>query len=331
MQFAVPCASDLDPAAEYALAQTYFLPHRDGAVQAVPGPAPDAARRSAAGPGAGGAQDSNAAGAQPGFAKAAGPGPQANRPRLGCEAPAALFAGQPLLALRLFRLSATLGLGIEPDTRAAALEAAPGLAAAASGQIRDELNCALTGARPSALEPLLAAGALEPFGLCPPQRPLGPLDTTPPGLLCRWWAFLQLAGVPRAAAAAHMQFGQSFLADLARLDGLFEAGPPRDRLALKLQLADGLPLGYAVLAAAFTAVDPAFAPAAGLYAELVKSGEPCRPDQLAITEAGLLAEGVRAKRLRETHRQLLRAVLRQPGLNTYPTLAGLARQLQRFL
>lgn len=52
---------------------------------------------------------------------------------------------------------------------------------------------------------------------------------------------------------------------------------------------------------------------------------------LAITKAGLLAEGVRPGRIEETWAQLCRAVKSDPSLNTYPALAGLARQMQRYL
>lgn len=294
MQFATSgAASDLDRAAEYALAR------------------------------------------QEGLLLEAG---EANGPpalRLGCpphELPAR-FAQKPLLALRLFRLSATLGLSAEPDTLAAALAAAPGLAALDGAAVRNELNNALTGCAPSALAPLLASGGLAPFGIPGPAGPegLAPLNALPADLLCRWWGFLRLAGAPLKNAAKHLAFGRSFLADAARLDALFRAGPPQDRLALKRQLAQGVPMDYAELAAAFAVLEAGFAPAAGLYAGLLESGEPFRAGQLAITEAGLLAEGVRPKRLHETHRRLLDAVVEQPSLNSYPVLAGLARQMQRYL
>lgn len=273
-----------------------------------------------------------AAGVQPGGPDAASSA--APCLRLLCETgeEPTRFAEEPLLVLRLFRFSATLGLAVQESTLAAAL-AAPGISALSGEQVRNELNNALTGRAPSALAPLLGCGALAPFGIPAPGGlpSLAALDAAPPGLLCRWWAFLRLAGAPLADAAEHLAFGGSFLADAARLDALFSAGPPQDRLALKRQLAGGVPLDYAELAAAFAALDPAFAPAAGLYAELLASGEPFRPEQLAVTEPGLLAEGVRAKRLHQTHLRLLDAVIEQPSLNQYPILAGLARQMQRYL
>lgn len=244
----------------------------------------------------------------------------------------ARFAEEPLLALRVFRLSATLGLKIEEETLTAALAAAPGLAALRRETVRDELNNALTGRAPAALAPLAGCGGLAPFGIdCPAGLPdLTALGRIPAGLLCRWWAFFRLTGAP-LAAAEQLALGRSLQADIARLDALFLAGPPRDRLSLKRQLAQGVPLDYAELAAAFAALDAGFESAAGLYAQLLRSGEPFRPGQLAITEAGLLAEGVRPKRLHRTHRRLLDAVVEQPSLNSYPVLAGLARQMQRYL
>lgn len=53
--------------------------------------------------------------------------------------------------------------------------------------------------------------------------------------------------------------------------------------------------------------------------------------RLAITAAELLCEGVRQRRLETTLARLQRAAEEDPGLNTYPVLAGLARQMQRFL
>lgn len=62
----------------------------------------------------------------------------------------------------------------------------------------------------------------------------------------------------------------------------------------------------------------------------VPKGRPkCPP--LAITKAGLLAEGVRAGRIEATYVQLCRAVEAEPSLNNYPALAGLAKQMQRYL
>lgn len=58
-------------------------------------------------------------------------------------------------------------------------------------------------------------------------------------------------------------------------------------------------------------------------------GPKCPP--LAITKAGLLAEGVRAGRIEATYAQLCRAVEAEPSLNNYPALAGLAKQMQRYL
>lgn len=52
---------------------------------------------------------------------------------------------------------------------------------------------------------------------------------------------------------------------------------------------------------------------------------------LAITKAGLLAEGVRAGRIEATYAQLCRAVEAEPSLNNYPALAGLAKQMQRYI
>lgn len=53
--------------------------------------------------------------------------------------------------------------------------------------------------------------------------------------------------------------------------------------------------------------------------------------RLAITAAELLAEGVRQRRVEPTLARLRRAVEEDLALNSYPVLAGLAKQMQRFL
>lgn len=52
---------------------------------------------------------------------------------------------------------------------------------------------------------------------------------------------------------------------------------------------------------------------------------------LAITKAGLLAEGVRPGRIEATYAQLCRAAAADPSLNNYPALAQLAKQMQWYL
>ena len=156
---------------------------------------------------------------------------------------------------------------------------------ATPGAARGALNTALTGPAPAqAMGRLLAGGALAPFGV-PPVLAAAPLDKVPEGLLCRWWAFLHLAGLGPAEAAGAFGLGGSFLADLGCMQRLFAAGPAPSVQALKLQLAGGLPFDYGDAARTFAVMDGRFAGTPALYRRLVASGQPYTVAQLAATGA----------------------------------------------
>ena len=257
--------------------------------------------------------------------------PGSEGPVLGCTgAPGPFFAEDPIRALQLIRLAAESGAAADWDCFAAAMDAAPRLVHADPLLVRDELNRALTGPCPQALAPLVQAGGLRGVGIrgcaC-----LHPLAQAPSGLLSRWWLFLRLCGADAEQAARRMKLGQSFCQDYARLDELFQGGPPADRLALKRCLADGEPLPGDEMAALFGLLAPGWDPVAGLYRELVMSREPFRVEQLAVTRAELLAAGVSARKAGKVLTLLLKVVVEQPQLNVAPVLAQLGRSLARFL
>lgn len=52
------------------------------------------------------------------------------------------------------------------------------------------------------------------------------------------------------------------------------------------------------------------------------------PEQLRITDAELLAEGIPLKKLEDVRRCLLQAVNDSPELNVWPTLVEMARSLK---
>ena len=128
-----------------------------------------------------------------------------------------------------------------------------------------------------------------------------------------------------------MKLGQTFCQDYARLDELFRAGPPADRLALKRCLAEGAPLPAEEMAALFSLLAPGWEPIVALYRELLDSREPFSPDQLAVTQAELMAEGVSARKAGKVLSMLLKVVVEQPELNVAPVLLQLGRSLARFI
>ena len=252
-------------------------------------------------------------------------------PVLGCTgAPGPFLSDDPMRALQLVRLAAESGCAAEWDCFAAAMDAAPALVHADPLAVRDELNRALTGLCPQALAPLVQAGGLRGVGIrgcaC-----LHPLAQAPSGLLSRWWLFLRLCGADAEQAARRMKLGQTFSQDYARLDELFRAGPPADRLALKRCLAEGAPLPAEEMAALFSLLAPGWEPIVALYRELLDSRQPFSPDQLAVTQAELMAEGVSARKAGKVLSMLLKVVVEQPELNVAPVLLQLGRSLARFI
>ena len=196
---------------------------------------------------------------------------------------------------------------------------------------RAALNNSLTDEAPSAvIRQLLAEHALQPFGISEPFT-TAPLDLVPQGLLCRWWAFLHLAGMGPIQAAGSFDLGGSFLTDLIRMQGLYKNGPSQDQQQLKQRIAGGLPFDYGDAARTFTVVDQRFAAEEELFYSLLRSREAYTKQQLAITGPELLVEGVPRRRLAQVENALLKTVIRQPELNSYPTLAALAKELVHIL
>lgn len=258
--------------------------------------------------------------------------PGRDGPVLACaQDPGPFFSADPMRALQLVRLAAVSGCAADWDSFSAALEAAPALVRADPRALRDELNLALTGPCPQALAPLVQAGALKGLGIAPRCACLHPLAQAPDSLLGRWWLFLRLCEADAAQALRRTQPGQSFCRDFERLENLFQAGAPADRPALKRALTGGAPLPVGEMAALFALADPAWARVEPLYQELLVSGEPFLPDQLAVTAAGLIGEGVPARKADRVLAVLLQLVVEQPQLNSWPVLAQLGRSLARYL
>jgi hypothetical protein len=227
--------------------------------------------------------------------------------------------------------------GTPHTPQAAALRAA--LACEAPDAPNAEEICArmagvLVSETPQALAPLLADGQLAAYGFAAsaesentPQA-LAPLAQIPPVPLLRWWALLHLtdAFLPRVRRA----FGWDALFEkrLAQLDAWYNGGMPPTRDALKDRLQAQLPVAAEDAFAAFAAIAPDFAALPEEYAALLASGEPFRPQDVRISDAELMLEGVPRHKLNAVRQALLEAVLHAPELNVWPSLAALAREMK---
>jgi hypothetical protein len=221
-------------------------------------------------------------------------------------------------------------------------EAAALRAALAGETPRAEEVCArmagvLASDAPEALAPLLAEGKLAAYGFAAPAAAeaehapreldaLAPLSQIPPVPLLRWWGLLHLADafLPRVQRA----FGWDalFARRLEQLDAWYSGGMPADRDALKDRLQAQLPVAAEDAFAAFAAIAPEFAALPEAYAALLASGEPFRLQDVRISDAELMLEGVPRHKLKAVRQALLEAVLHAPELNVWPTLAALARK-----
>jgi hypothetical protein len=228
--------------------------------------------------------------------------------------------------------------GAPGTPQVAALRAALACEAPDAGQVCARMAGVLASDTPQALAPLLAEGKLAAYGFAalaepgnaPDPAPLAPLANVPPVPLLRWWALLHLtdAFLPRVRRA----FGWDALFEmrLAQLDAWYNGGMPPDRDALKDRLQAQLPVEAADAFAAFAAVAPQFAALPQAYAALLDSGEPFRPQNVRISDAELMLEGVPRHKLNAVRQALLEAVLHAPELNVWPTLAALAREIKRL-
>ena len=256
--------------------------------------------------------------------------------------PAQRFAEDALRILRLYRFAAVLDFTPEPAAEAAALRMAGTVGWVGARQVHTELEKALTGARPSALWPLIATGGLRPFGLwaepevikqaqAAGQNPLAPLDAVPAVPLLRWWVLAKLCGCGLYRLETALGLSRTFARDANRLDGFYAAGMPADRQQLKQRLMNPPPVPDDALMLALAAVDPAFEELPGLYAALAASREPYRVQHLRITPAELLTEGVPAKKIGAVQQCLVQAVVDSPELNVWPTLARMAKSLKTLV
>ncbi len=251
------------------------------------------------------------------------------------------FAEDGLRILRALRFASVLELVIEPEVLDAAIRCRGGLRAVSLPRLRVELQAAVLGKAPQALDGFLTAGGLRWLGLhtpataaestdtsaeaAPPAFTLAPLAHVPCRMLLRWWAFLTLLDADKKHFCSKMGFSDSFYRDLVLLDAWF--AEPADRITLKRRAASRLPMSMEELLDAFCALDARFVADRALWQEITTAGEPCSMEQLAITGRDLLALGLRGPAIGKRLALLLEAVLAEPSLNDVTTLIALSSAL----
>ncbi len=260
--------------------------------------------------------------------------------------PVRRFTEDGLRILRALRFASVLDFETEPEVLRAAIQCRSQLRAISLPRLRTELQGAVLGSAPQALDAFLAAGGLRWLGLRTPQAPscaetapeaaaepaaadaaftLAPLAHVPCRMLLRWWAFLTLLGADKKYFCAKMGFADHFYRDLVLLDACFAA--PADRITLKRRAAKKPPVSMEEMLDAFCALDARFEENRAVWAEIAAADEPCTMEQLAITGRELLALGLRGPAIGKRMDLLLEAVLAEPNLNSKNTLIALSMAL----
>lgn len=259
--------------------------------------------------------------------------------------PVRRFTEDGLRILRALRFASVLDFEMGPEVLEAAIRCRGQLRSVSLPRLRTELQGAVLGKAPQALDAFLAAGGLRWLGLRTPESPtstenepsslpngteataftLAPLAQVPCRMLLRWWAFLTLVGADKKYFCTRMGFADHFYRDLVLLDAYFAA--PADRITLKRRASKKPPVSMVEMLDTFCALDSRFEENRTMWEQITAANEPCTMEQLAITGRELLALGLRGPAIGRRMDLLLEAVLAEPGLNKKSTLTALSMAL----
>ena len=196
---------------------------------------------------------------------------------------------------------------------------------------REAMTAALLSDAPEVrVQALLKQGVLQGYDGSAPTMLCG-LDRVPRTMLCRWWGFFQRTHLPPRSVRVRFALEENFLRNIVSMQELYRLGPARTTEELERRLLRGLPFAYGDAVRSFAALDPAFAEEPALFDALCQRGGIWSREQLAVTGAELLNEGIPRRKIDGVLDALLRTVSRSPELNTWPVLTALARQMARFL
>ncbi len=241
------------------------------------------------------------------------------------------FAEDALRILRALRFASVLRFSLEPDTLAGAVSCCSGLQNLPLPRVKTELQAALLGRAPAAMDAFIRAGGLTPLGLHCPQDDtftLAALNHVPCSMLLRWWAFLTLTYNDKKVFCGKMGFSQSFYRALIQLDAWFCT--PADRMTIKRRASQPLPAPMTDILQAFAALDDRFAADQTIWADVLANEEPVTTAQLAVTGRDLLAQGLHGPAVGKRLSLLLDAVLAEPQLNKPATLLALSQALNKI-
>ena len=240
------------------------------------------------------------------------------------------FSEDGLRILRMFRFASMMDFSVDPETLDAALRCQQNLFSVSSPRLRNELQGVLLGAAPQVIEPLLRSGGLCMAGFLAPRVPgaLKAMSNVPKNMLLRWWAFLELIGADKRKVCTSMDFSRDFYAALVRLDLYFRE--PTDSVTLKWRAAKLKTVSMKDMLAAFRALDARFAENEAEWNRIKNSGEPYRPEQMAVNGRLLIAQGLRGEAIGRRLRALRAAVYAQPELNRQETLLALSATMDQL-
>ena len=240
------------------------------------------------------------------------------------------FSEDALRMLRAFRFSAQLGFGIEPATLASIRKNAALAQALARERVATELEKTLLSPAPEMVADMLEAGLLA--GLCDgagaARADFVCLQNTPKKRRERFGALTALL-----LQKAMLADGAAFLSGL-RLDSAtikaasrgahLAQSPPQDKTAWKrLLMENGEDAAVCCAAACDALCGPGHSRA---LIRVLKSGEPWRLSDLAVSGGELAGLGLRGAAIGQTQRALLAHVVERPADNEKEILLSLAQQ-----
>jgi tRNA nucleotidyltransferase (CCA-adding enzyme) len=241
--------------------------------------------------------------------------------------PAERFREDYLRILRALRFAARFGFEIDPDTWAAARDAAPGLSRLSAERVRDEWFKSLRTTQSSGrlVSLWLQAGAARVW--MPELRPEGAGLELEPGTDRDPVVLTALLTTTPAAVLRRLK---SSNAEIDRAVGI-ERGPVEpagsDAVSVRRWLAAVGPSAAEDLTSLWALRRHQPAPWASAMEEIRRRGDPLSRTDLAVTGSEIEALGLSGPRIGQVLAGLLERVLEDPSLNTRESLLTLARSM----
>lgn len=240
----------------------------------------------------------------------------------------ARFDEAPARLLKLLRCAATMGYAGDAATVAMAGARIKQVNQLELQTVRREVDAILQSDVPDTLRFLINQGGMASYFLYN-ASPLDAISDVPKEGIYRWWALLVLCATIPGPTARKLRFDANDIFTIQELSRLYCLGPATSRLHLKQQIKNTT-IDYAPAAAAFEAIDKAFAGELLLFAAVHVNDEPYRLKDLAITDDMPRHEGIRGRAALRILDQLLDLVIKTPTLNRTDQLLKIANKLARL-